>query len=76
MQRIATTRPRQHRGNARRMRILRFLRENPGSRHADIARAVDLATHHSYSPALETHLTVLERDGYVCREGLAWRAAV
>lgn len=63
-------------GVKRRIKIVSYLRENPGKRHFEIARGVGLATHHSYSPTLEGHLTVLEREGYVRRVGLAYEAAV
>ena len=63
----------QLRGDIRRFRIVRFLRENPGKRTTAIARAVGLAIHHGTSPTLESHLNLLERAGLVRQcELLRW----
>lgn len=65
MSTCVTRKPRKE-GVARRLRILAFLRENPGASHRQIAEGVGLAvTGNGYASILETHLGVLECEGRV-----------
>ena len=68
-----TRKPRRD-GEMRRLRVVLFLRDNPGSSHLAIARGVGLATHHSYSPTLDRYLSVLEAEGRVRQGGRKWEA--
>lgn len=52
-------------GASRRVKIVAFLRENPGKRFSAIARGVGLAVHHGTSPTLDRHLSVLQCEGLV-----------
>lgn len=63
-------------GVRRRLRILAFLRENPGRRFSAIARGVGLALHHGTSPTVERHLSVLQVEGLVLQDdcGAWWPA--
>lgn len=61
-------------GVRRRLKIVSFLRENPGASHLTIARGVGLATHNSYSSILETHLATLTAEGLVRDAGGKWVA--
>lgn len=73
---IVTRKPRKD-GVQRRLRIVAFLRENPGSIRSDIARGVGYRVHRGYAPALDLHLDRLTRDGLVATEdGRRWKAAV
>lgn len=52
-------------GVRRRIKIVSYLRENPGAKPREIAQGVGLVVRRGCCPILETHLAQLEAEGLV-----------